>query len=188
MRLTTYTDYTLRVLIYLTLKYRTGDKATIPEMAQAYGISRNHLMKIVHDLSQRGFIETIRGRSGGTVLARPPETISVGEIVRSAEEGFALVECHVEGQESNCAVWQACNLKRGFRRALDAFMMELDKMTLADAVTSTTVASSLLGVSLTPARIIPVVPAPAAAKASSRPARRPSASLPRRTPSRQSSR
>lgn len=163
MRLTTYTDYTLRVLIFLTLKQRTGERATIPEMAEAYGISRNHLMKIVHDLGQHGFIETVRGRSGGMVLARSPETISIGEVVRFAEEDFALVECHVDGMESNCAVSQACNLKRGFRRALDAFMMEIDKMTLADAVTSPTVASSLLGVS-TGYRTIPVAAAPMAAK------------------------
>jgi Rrf2 family transcriptional regulator, nitric oxide-sensitive transcriptional repressor len=184
MRLTTYTDYTLRVLMFLTLKYRTGEKATIPEMAEAYGISRNHLMKIVYDLSQRGFIETIRGRTGGTVLARPPEAISVGEIVRFAEEDFALVECHVEGQESNCAVWQACNLKRGFRRALDAFMTELDQMTLADAITSVTVASSLLGVPQPHARIIPVVSVPVAAKAAPKSASKPAAASPRRAAAR----
>ena len=164
MRLTTYTDYTLRVLIFLTLKYRTGEKATIPEMAEAYGISRNHLMRIVYDLGQRGFIETVRGRSGGTRLARPPETISVGEVVRSTEQDFALVECHVDGMETTCAVSQACNLKRGFRRALDAFMMELDKITMADAVTSQTVASSLLGITTT-RRTIPLVPAPLAGRA-----------------------
>lgn len=160
MRLTTYTDYTLRVLIFLTLKYQTGEKATIPEMAAAYGVSRNHLMKIVHDLSQGGFIQTNRGRAGGTALARPPESISIGEVVRFAEADFAIVECQVEGVQSDCAVWQACNLKRGFRRALDAFMMELDKMTLVDAVTSTTVASSLLGVSTAGLRAIRVVSAP----------------------------
>lgn len=180
MRLTTYTDYTLRVLIFLTLKYRTGEKATIPEIAQAYDISRNHLMKIVHQLSQGGFIETVRGRTGGTVLARPPETISVGEVVRFAEEDFALVECHVEGMESNCAVWQACNLKRVFRRALDAFMTELDKMTLEDAVTSQTVAASLLGLVSARSRTIPVVPAPVpTSTGGARPVRR-AATKPRR--------
>lgn len=160
MRLTTYTDYTLRVLIFLTLKYRTGERATIPEIAQAYGISRNHLMKIVHELSQRGFVETTRGRAGGTTLARPPEAISVGEVVRFAEADFDLVECQSEGKEGNCAVWQACNLKRGFRRALDAFMTELDKMTLADAITSPTVAASLLGVTMSRLQAIPIVAAP----------------------------
>lgn len=161
MRLTTYTDYSLRVLIFLTLKHRIGEKATIPEMADAYGVSRNHLMKIVHHLSRGGFIQTSRGRAGGTALARPPESISIGEVVRYAEDDFSIVECQVEGVQSDCAVWQACNLKRGFRRALDAFMMELDKMTLVDAVTSTTVASSLLGVSSERLRSIPVVSAPA---------------------------
>jgi Rrf2 family transcriptional regulator, nitric oxide-sensitive transcriptional repressor len=144
MRLTVYTDYTLRVLIYLTLKYKSGEKSTIPEMAEAYGISRNHLMKIVHELSLRGIIETSQGRSGGTWLARAPNTISVGEIVRFSEPDFAIVECHVKGQEANCVVWEACNLKRGFHRALDAFMQELDKMTMEDAVTRPSVAASLL--------------------------------------------
>lgn len=181
MRLTTYTDYTLRVLIFLTLKYRSGEKATIPEIAQAYDISRNHLMKIVHELSQAGFIETVRGRTGGTVLARPPETISVGEVVRFAEEDFALVVCHVEGMESSCAVWQACNLKRVFHRALDAFMTELDKMTLADAVTSQTVAASLLGVMPTGSRTIPLMPVPQPiTTGGAKPIRRPAAKAPRR--------
>jgi Rrf2 family nitric oxide-sensitive transcriptional repressor len=112
------------------------------------------------------------------VLARPPEAISVGEVVRSAEEDFALVECHVDGMEGNCAVFQACNLKRGFRRALEAFMMELDKMTFADAVTSPTVASSLLRIS-TGHRTIPLVAAPVAAKAARKRARKPSATPPR---------
>lgn len=184
MRLTTYTDYTLRVMLFLTVKHRTGEKATIPEMADAYGVSRNHLMKIVHELSRHGFVETIRGRAGGTVLARPPEAISVGEIVRFAEEDFALVECHVEGAQVNCAVWEACNLKRGFRRALDAFMMELDSMTLADAVTSTSVASSLLGLSPASTRTIPMVSVPVAAKPAPKPARKTAPGPAGRAPSR----
>jgi Rrf2 family transcriptional regulator, nitric oxide-sensitive transcriptional repressor len=166
MRLTVYTDYTLRVLIYLTLKYKSGEKSTIPEMAEAYGISRNHLMKIVHELSLRGIIETSQGRSGGTWLARPPNTISVGEIVRFSEPDFAIVECHVKGQEVNCAVWEACNLKRGFHRALDAFMQELDKMTMADAVTKPSVAASLLHLDSRGQRVIRI-----AAAASPKPAK-----------------
>lgn len=159
MRLTVYTDYTLRVLMYLTLKYRSGEKATIQEMAEAYGISRNHLMKIVHELSQRGIIETAQGRSGGAWLARPPGSICVGDIVRFTEPDFAIVECHVEGQEANCAIWQACNLKRGFRRALAAFMRELDTMTMDDAVAKPNVAASLLGLDRGGHRVIPVVAA-----------------------------
>jgi Rrf2 family nitric oxide-sensitive transcriptional repressor len=145
MRLTVYTDYTLRVMIYLTLKYKDGGVATIGEMAQAYDISRNHLMKIVNELSQSGFIETTRGRAGGARLARAPNRISVGEVVRMAEKDFVVVQCHDVEFEPDCAVFQACNLKRGLRRALDAFMQELDKMTFDDAVSAPSVASSLLG-------------------------------------------
>ena len=145
MRLTVYTDYTLRVMIYLTLKYKGGEVATIDEMAQAYSVSRSHLMKIVNELSQSGFIETTRGRAGGARLARSPNQISLGEVVRMAEKDFAVVQCHDMALESGCAVFQACNLKRGMRRAVDAFMHELDKMTFEDAVSAPTVAASLLG-------------------------------------------
>jgi Rrf2 family nitric oxide-sensitive transcriptional repressor len=145
MRLTVYTDYTLRVMIYLTLKYEGGAVATIDEMAQAYGISRNHLMKIVNELSQSGFIETTRGRAGGARLARAPNRISLGEVVRMAEKDFAVVQCQDVAFEADCAVFQACNLKRALRRAIDAFMQELDKMTFQEAVTAPTVAASLLG-------------------------------------------
>lgn len=148
MRLTVYTDYTLRVMIYLSVKYaQGGEVTTIDEMARAYRISRTHLMKIVNELSQSGFIVTSRGRAGGARLARPPVEISVGEIVRMAEKDFAVVACHNTEVEPDCAVFQACNLKRGMRRAVDAFMYELDKMTMAEAVTAPTVAGSLLGMS-----------------------------------------
>jgi Rrf2 family transcriptional regulator, nitric oxide-sensitive transcriptional repressor len=145
VRLTLYTDYTLRVMIYLTLKHKGGEVTTIDEMAQAYGISRNHLTKIVNELSQSGFIETTRGRAGGARLARAPNRISLGEVVRMAEKDFAVVQCHDRAFETDCAVFQACNLKRGLRRAIDAFMQELDKMTFEDAVSAPTVAESLLG-------------------------------------------
>lgn len=145
MRLTLYTDYTLRVMIYLALKHEGGEVVTIDEMAQAYGISRNHLTKIVNELSQSGFIETTRGRAGGARLARSPNRISLGEVVRMAEKDFAVVQCHDQAFEADCAVFQACNLKRGLRRAVDAFMQELDKMTFEDAVSAPTVAASLLG-------------------------------------------
>jgi Rrf2 family nitric oxide-sensitive transcriptional repressor len=145
MRLTVYTDYTLRVMIYLTLKFKGGEVATIDEMAQAYGISRSHLMKIVNELSQNGIIVTTRGRAGGARLARAPDQISLGEVVRMAEKDFAVVQCHDMAFEAACAVFQACNLKRGMRRAVDAFMHELDKMTFEDAVSAPTVAASLLG-------------------------------------------
>jgi Rrf2 family nitric oxide-sensitive transcriptional repressor len=148
MRLTLYTDYTLRVMMYLAVKHREGGSATIEEMARAYDISRSHLMKIVNELAQTGFIETTRGRAGGTRLARAPKEISIGELVRMAEKDFAVVACHDSSTPHNCVIFQACNLKRGLARAVDAFMMELDRMTLEDAIGAPTIAASLLGVTL----------------------------------------
>ncbi len=156
MRLTMYTDYTLRVLIYLTLKYKSGERATIQEIADSYDISRNHLMKIVHELSQRGIIETTRGRAGGAWLARAPRDITVGEIVRFAEPDMAIVQCHESGQENTCAAWRVCNLTRGFHRALAAFMRELDDMTMEDAVATPRFAASVLGVGPDGRKIIPI--------------------------------
>lgn len=150
MRLTMYTDYTLRVMMYLAVKHRDGGSATIEEMAKAYDISRSHLMKIVNELAQTGFIESTRGRAGGSRLARPPNEISIGALVRMAEKDFAIVACHDPSTPHNCVIFQACNLKRGLARAMDAFMLELDRMTLADAVGAPTVAASLLGVGATP--------------------------------------
>jgi len=148
MRLTTYTDYTLRVAMYLTLKYDSGDLVTIDQIASAYGISHNHLTKIVHEMRGQGLIDTTRGRSGGMRLARAPGAITIGEIVRWAEDDFALVECHTSGQDSSCVIFKACNLQRGFRKALDAFMRELDAMTLLDAVSSPRAAKGFLGIPL----------------------------------------
>lgn len=145
MRLTTYTDYTLRVMMYLAVSHRQGGWVTIDQMAQAYDISRNHLMKIVNELAQTGFIETSRGRAGGARLARAPSEISIGAVVRMAEKDFAVVACHDTSVPHNCAIFQACNLKRALSRAMDAFMMELDRVTLADAIAAPTVAASLLG-------------------------------------------
>ncbi|MCP5239230.1 MAG: Rrf2 family transcriptional regulator [Rhodocyclaceae bacterium] len=163
MRLTVYTDYTLRVLMYLSLRHESGALTTIEEIAGAYDISRNHLMKIVHQMGAAGLLETVRGRSGGVRLARAPEAISIGMVVRIAEGDFALVECFEEGKESCCAISPACNLTRGLRRALDAFMLELDRMTLRDAVASPSVAASLLGIdSSVGRRIIPLISSPAA--------------------------
>ncbi|MBV8468388.1 MAG: Rrf2 family transcriptional regulator [Burkholderiaceae bacterium] len=145
MRLTMYTDHALRVMMYLALKWRTDDKATIEEMAEAYDISRSNLMKIVNELSQYGFIETTRGRSGGARLARAPSEISIGAIVRAAEKDFAVVSCHESESPGDCVIFQACNLKRRLARAVDAFMMELDSMTLDEAISAPSVAASLLG-------------------------------------------
>ncbi|RTL21919.1 MAG: Rrf2 family transcriptional regulator [Burkholderiales bacterium] len=153
MRLTVYTDYTLRVMMYLAVKHRDGSLATIDGIAQAYAISRNHLMKIVNELAQNGFIETVRGRTGGARLARPPGEISIGSLVRMAEEDFTLVACHDTVNPHHCAIFEACNLKRRLARALDAFMAELDGMTLEEAISAPTVAASLLGFEVRPVKM-----------------------------------
>lgn len=156
VRLTTYTDYSLRVLMYLAVRHDGGEVATIDEISCSYQISKNHLTKVVHQLSVNGFIQTVRGRNGGARLAREPRQISVGQVVRMCEPDLAVVECHEPGKENICAISQACNLKSGFRRAMEAFMMELDRITLADAISAPSVAASLLGLDLQPQRIVPI--------------------------------
>ncbi len=129
MRLTTFSDYSLRVLIYLgTTPERL---ATIDQVAEAYGISANHLMKVVHHLGRLGCIETVRGKGGGMRLARPPAEINVGEIVRASEDSLALVECFEEGG-GDCRISRSCVLKQALGEALQAFLKVLDGYTLAD--------------------------------------------------------
>ncbi|HEX7043773.1 MAG TPA: Rrf2 family transcriptional regulator [Burkholderiales bacterium] len=129
MRLTTFSDYTLRVLMYLGLN--RDRLSTIAEIARAYGISENHLMKVVHYCATRGLVETVRGKGGGVRLARPPKEISIGALVRSTEEGTALVECFAPAG-SDCRVAPACVLREALRDAQEAFYATLDRYTLAD--------------------------------------------------------
>jgi Rrf2 family nitric oxide-sensitive transcriptional repressor len=126
MKLTRYTDYALRVLMHLAA--RPDRLASISEMARTYRISQNHLMKVVHDLRKEGFLESVRGRSGGVRLARLPENILVGDVVRHTEGGFDLVDC------DSCVIAKACSLTGALRQALAAFMAVLDGYTLADLV------------------------------------------------------
>lgn len=131
MRLTMSTDYTLRVLIYLGV-HRDGERlARIGDIATAYGISENHLMKVVHHLGIQGYVETVRGNGGGMRLARPPEQINLGDVVRSAGEDLAVVECFQEGN-LECSIAPACMLRNVLGRALGAFFEVLDGQTLAD--------------------------------------------------------
>lgn len=129
MRLTAHTDYSLRVMIYLGLE--PGRLATIDEISQRYGLSRNHLVKIVHQLGKAGFIETIRGKNGGLRLQRQPEDIVVGDVVRVMEDGMNLVECFKPGV-AICQIAPACVLKGVMQEALDSFLAVLDNYTLAD--------------------------------------------------------
>jgi Rrf2 family nitric oxide-sensitive transcriptional repressor len=131
MRLTIFTDYTLRVLIYLGTHQREGRLATIGDVAAAYGISDNHLMKIVYHLARQGYVETTRGKGGGMRLARAPESINIGDVVRGAEEDLAVVECFRRGNPE-CPIAPACALQGILGRALGAFFEVLDGKTLAD--------------------------------------------------------
>ena len=131
MRLTIFTDYTLRVLIYLGEHRREGRLATIGDIAAAYDISGNHLMKIVHHLARQGYVETTRGKGGGMRLARAPERINIGDVVRSAEEDLAIVECFQPGNYE-CPLGPACALRGLLGRAVGAFLEVLDGQTLAD--------------------------------------------------------
>ena len=131
MQLTLYTDYSLRVLVYLGM--RPEQQATISEISEAYGISRNHLVKVVHNLGQTGYVHTTRGKSGGIRLGMPIDAIVIGEVVRKTEPHMNLLECF--DQEINtCPIAAACALKRAIDRARHAFMEVLDGYTLADVL------------------------------------------------------
>lgn len=131
MQLTRYSDYSLRVLIYLALDPER--LVTIEAIARSYAISRAHLMKVVHQLALRGYVETVRGRGGGLRLARPPEEIKVGEVVRSTEENLDLVECF-DAASSRCAIDAACGMRPVLHEALAAFLAVLDRYTIEDLV------------------------------------------------------
>jgi Rrf2 family nitric oxide-sensitive transcriptional repressor len=132
MELTYYTDYSLRALIYLAV--RNDRRCTITEIAAAYGISRNHLVKVVHGLARGGFIRSFRGKGGGIQLARAPKAINVGRVVRYTEGPFRLVECF-RGSENRCPITPACGLIGALREASSSFLQVLDRYTLADLTT-----------------------------------------------------
>lgn len=130
MRLTQFTDFALRTLIYLGLK---GDcLSSIHEIAEAYGVSENHLTKVVHQLGQQGFIDTHRGRGGGVRLSRPPSEIRVGDVVRHTEEDLALVACFPGS--GSCILTGGCGGQRVLNEALTAFLEVLDQYTLEDMI------------------------------------------------------
>jgi Rrf2 family nitric oxide-sensitive transcriptional repressor len=131
MRLTVYTDFSLRVLMYVAL--HAERRPTIAEVASSYGISRNHVMKVVYQLGLAGYLETSRGQSGGMRLARPPQDIILGEVVRRTEPDLALAPCF-DPVKSSCAITPACKLRGALQRARDAFLAVLDGFSLADLV------------------------------------------------------
>ncbi|GGA39563.1 RrF2 family transcriptional regulator [Psychrobacillus lasiicapitis] len=130
MRLTMYTDFSLRVLIYLGAKEK-NELSTIQAISDAYGISKNHLMKVTHELGKLGYIETIRGRGGGIRLAMDPKDINIGQVVRHTEDDFHLVECF-DCKTNTCVISPVCGLKGALNRALFAYLKVLDGYTLAD--------------------------------------------------------
>ncbi|GGD53184.1 RrF2 family transcriptional regulator [Croceicoccus pelagius] len=126
MRLTRYTDYAMRVLLFLGS--RTDRLCSISEIAKAYGISQNHLMKVVSDLVSAGYLESVRGRSGGIRLAMRSDDINIGKLIRHTEEDFDLVEC------GKCIIAPACGLTGVLDEALQAFLVVLDGYSLADVL------------------------------------------------------
>lgn len=129
MRLTDYTDYSLRTLMYLGLNRER--LVTIQDIADTYGISKSHLMKVVHQLGLAGLVETIRGRSGGLRLGMEPEDINIGAVVRRTEPDFMMVECF-DRQISECILSPSCELQSALRKATVAYLAVLDEVTLAD--------------------------------------------------------
>ena len=160
MRLSEYTDYTLRVLMYCA-RHRER-LVTIAELAEQHGLSKGHLMKVVNDLARQGLVETMRGRGGGLRLAKEPGSIRIGDVVRASETDFRLVECF-DARTNACSLSPDCRLKHVFDAALRAYFLALDGATLADLTTN---------VAAPPGRLIaPRVINAATAPASSRPAR-----------------
>lgn len=131
MRLTAYTDYTLRTLIYLAM--HRDSLVTIGDIADLHGISKNHLMKVVHQLGLLGLIETVRGRNGGMRLGREPAEINIGQVVRNSETDFYMAECF-NAASNSCSLAPGCALKGVLGAATAAYLAVLDAVTLADLV------------------------------------------------------
>ena len=136
MRLTQWTDYTLRVLMYCAACDERALPVTITEVAEAYGISRSHLTKIVQDLSARGYLETTRGRGGGMRLMRPAKEINVGAVVRATESDFVVVECF-DPENNQCRLSSHCRLQGALGQAMQSFFGVLDALTLEDLMAPT---------------------------------------------------
>lgn len=127
MRLTRFSDYAMRVMI--DLGRRPGELSSIAALAETHGISQNHLMKVVSDLVNAGYLESVRGRAGGVRLARPPGTINVGELLRHTEDDLRLVNC------GDCILARGCGFDGVLGQAMGAFLSVLDRYSLADLLT-----------------------------------------------------
>jgi Rrf2 family nitric oxide-sensitive transcriptional repressor len=131
MRLTLYSDYSLRVLIYLGL--HPDRLASVAEVSEAYGVSQNHIVKVVHNLAKLGFVKTTRGRGGGIKLAGDPAALNLGQVVRQTEPATTLVECF-DAASNTCRLAPCCGLKSVLAAAQEAFYAVLDRYTLADVI------------------------------------------------------
>lgn len=129
MQLTRYTDYSLRVLIYLALQDK-GKRSTIHDIAEDFSVSKNHLLKVVHHLGQLGYLDNARGKGGGIMLGVPPSEIGIGEVVRSMESNLELVDCN----SPPCPIRPQCRLKDALQEACKAFLQVLDGYTLEDMI------------------------------------------------------
>lgn len=141
MKLTRFTDYSLRVLIYLGL--RDNGRVTIREISESYGISRNHLMKVVSLLARMGYLDARRGPGGGIALARPPKEIVIADVIRDMEDDLNLVECFCE--EGSCVIKPICQLKNVLNQALDAYLSTLERYTLLDLLKPKAKLAEVLG-------------------------------------------
>ncbi len=130
MNITRFTDYALRVLIYLGINEQ--ETVTIRDVAESYNISKNHLMKVVQELSAQGLVDATRGKNGGIKLNLQPEQINIGELVRKLEQSSTLVECF--GSNNQCVIAPACQLKKMFSGAMAHFFLYLEKYTLSDLI------------------------------------------------------
>lgn len=143
MQLTQYTDFALRTLIALAVS--PGERSTVSDVSRAYDISRHHLVKVVGRLAELGYVETVRGKGGGMRLARRPQHIGVGEIVRAMEAELGVVNClKVDG--AGCVISPACRLKSIMSDATEKFLAELDRYTLADMLRTRVPLTKLLGI------------------------------------------
>lgn len=149
MHLSTFTDYTLRVLMYLAV---AKDRlVTTSELAAAYGISQNHLTKVVHQLSRSGLVDSVRGKGGGIRLARQPDEIHLGGVIRASEGHAPIVQCF-SAQKNACRIAPACRLNRILAQAFDGLFQALDAYTLADLTSNDQELAALMQISTLPGR------------------------------------
>lgn len=148
MKLTAFTDYSLRVLIYLAAQ--PGGRATISQVASAYGISENHLVKVVHFLGKAGWLTNVRGKGGGLELARPADRINIADVVRDAEGDTAVAACF-EGSHASCRIAPSCKLRGVLGDAVAAFYAVLARYTLADIARNRDELATILFLPIPPA-------------------------------------